>query len=361
MNDFYKFFGLSNVPKDFKDKQEVNNIYKTPKKDKRLEVPRFYNFETNNTHQMDILYMPEDTGYKYVLVIVDVGSRYVDAEPLKKIDSKEVVKAMNKIYKRKVLSKPERIIVDSGSEFKSDFERELEAQEIALKKALPGRKRQVGIVEKYNGILAKVLFMRMASEELVTGEPSTEWVDDLPMVIRAMNNKYGRTPKTEKELLKELNPMKDLKEDIIPLNTVVRVKLDEPKGITGERLHGRFRATDHRWSLEKYKVVDYIFDPIQPVLYKLDKKVGKNEGVAYTRNQLQVVQDDEEDPPYKDVVKSKKERELYIIRDIIGHRKYKGKDQYLIWWKGFKKDESTWEYSNNILKEKINKFKEKDS
>jgi hypothetical protein len=52
-----------------------------------------------------------------------------------------------------------------------------------------------------------------------------------------------------------------------------------------------------RWSLEKYKVIDWIFDPIEPVLYVIDKKLAKGEKVAYTKNQLQVVKESEEKPP----------------------------------------------------------------
>ena len=71
-----------------------------------------------------------------------------------------------------------------------------------LKKALTGRHRQVGLVEKYNGIIAKVLFMRMASEELLTGKRSAKWVSDLKIVIEAMNKRYGHCVPTEKQLLK---------------------------------------------------------------------------------------------------------------------------------------------------------------
>ena len=48
---------------------------------------------------------------------------------------------------------------------------------------------------------------------------------------------------------------------------------------------------------EKYKVVDWIFDPIEPVLYVIDKKIKPNEKVAYTKNQLQIVKESEERPP----------------------------------------------------------------
>ena len=57
--------------------------------------------------------------YKYALVVVDVASRYVDAQALTSKDSSKVVKAFEKIYSRK-LSFPNTIIVDPGKDFMGD-------------------------------------------------------------------------------------------------------------------------------------------------------------------------------------------------------------------------------------------------
>ena len=294
---FYKDFGLTPVSKEYKNNQEVYNIYKKPIKDKKGETPRIYDFSDNDTHQMDVLYMPADRGYKYCVVVVDIGTHKTDAEPIKEINSRTVLKAVQKIYSRGILEQPKKIISDSGKEFQGDFSKFFTHEKVYMKKALTGRHRQVGLVEKYNGIIAKVLFMRMASEELLTGKRSAKWVSDLKIVIEAMNKRYGHNSQTETQLLKKFNPYEELTQDLIPIGTVVRVQLDEPKNITGEKLHGVFRATDHRWSLEKYKVVDWIFDPIEPVLYVIDKKIKPNEKVAYTKNQLQIVKESEERPP----------------------------------------------------------------
>ena len=39
------------------------------------------NIEPKAVLQADLLYLPDDKGYKYALVCVDVGSGYTDAEP----------------------------------------------------------------------------------------------------------------------------------------------------------------------------------------------------------------------------------------------------------------------------------------
>ena len=49
-------------------------------------------------------------------------------------------------------------------------------------------------------------------------------------------------------------------------------------------------------------------------------------------------------------------KKLFIIKEIIDKKKVKGKDLYLIWWKGFSKDKRSWEPVENLLKELIKEF-----
>ena len=54
--------------------------------------------------------------YKYALVVVDIASRYKDAEALTTKESSEVAKAFEKTYSEK-LKWPEILMVDPGKEF----------------------------------------------------------------------------------------------------------------------------------------------------------------------------------------------------------------------------------------------------
>ena len=84
----------------------LDNLYKKPKLDKGLNRPRFQPRPANLIHQADLLYLPNDDGYKYALVVVDVGTRKTDAEPIKSHSASDVVAAFKKIYKRKILKLP---------------------------------------------------------------------------------------------------------------------------------------------------------------------------------------------------------------------------------------------------------------
>ena len=76
----------------------------------------------NDTHQADLLFLPHDRPgkgrklYKYALTVVDVASRYKEAEPLSSKDSGKVAKAFEKVYSRG-LKWPKNLQVDPGREF----------------------------------------------------------------------------------------------------------------------------------------------------------------------------------------------------------------------------------------------------
>ena len=49
--------------------------------------------EPGYIYQADLLFLPNDEGYKYALVVVDIGSGLCDAEPLKSKKTTEVKSA----------------------------------------------------------------------------------------------------------------------------------------------------------------------------------------------------------------------------------------------------------------------------
>ena len=76
----------------------------------------------NAIHEADILYLPNDNGYKYVLAVVDVATRYKIAVPLTNKTSKSVADAFTNIYNddNNPLRPPTQLSVDKGKEFYKD-------------------------------------------------------------------------------------------------------------------------------------------------------------------------------------------------------------------------------------------------
>ena len=82
---------------------------------------------------MDVAYMDKiakhNNGVKYLLVAVDVLSRYLRVQPTKTMYAKDCVEAFKKMIKTK---QPEKVWTDKGTEFKGEFKTFCENKKIHL-------------------------------------------------------------------------------------------------------------------------------------------------------------------------------------------------------------------------------------
>jgi hypothetical protein len=223
-----------------------------------------------------------------------MSTRLIDSEPIKNKDSKSVVEAIQKIYKRNILKQPSQIDSDSGSEFKKDFEVYLKQNNIKHKVALPNRHSQVGLAENANKRIAKPLFRRMLSEEILTGHSSVSWKTELKDVVDDINKLTIKRNKIKADKEKK-KPKPDILDqfkcngdacNLIPEGTKVRYLLDFPIDyITKKKIGSTFRETDIRWSPSEHAVTRILLKPNQPPTYLIDN----NPNVAYRKDQLQLI------------------------------------------------------------------------
>jgi hypothetical protein len=327
----------------------LENLFKIPKKDKGVNRGRLGNVSNAGAvHQADLLSLPEDKQYRYCLVVVDVYSRVTDAEPLKEKSAETVLSAFKKIYNRKILNLPTtQIEVDAGSEFKSVVHDWFISKGIRVRVAMAGRHRQQGLVETRNKIIGSALHKRMAGQELLTGQTSKEWVDDLPHLIRAMNKRTNETqPKVQAKIDKiPLTPqVQGDAKNIIPEGTKVRVALDNPIDVaTGKRLHGSFRSSDIRWSDKVRTVKEVLLKPQAPVTYLLDGHIGKRklEYIAYTKNQLSVIHENEQYP--LNAIRKANKNTTYVVEKILDQKTENGRVYLKVKWVGYPVSEASWE------------------
>jgi hypothetical protein len=342
------------------DNDIVQNLLRLPKKDKSYEASTTKCPTENYIHQVDLLFLPEDTtvipgsaarvkkeftqvnklrkaeklppykkdcGYKYLMVAVDIATGTCDAEPLKYKYPFIVRDALKRIYSRSSLITPHEIEVDAGNEFRGEFEEYFNSvSHVRRKKA--GRHRAQSVVEGVNSLLSKIIQTRMVSEELVNQESSYEWIEEIPDIIVVVNKHFYHPP-YEIDLENHI-PIKvkenTLAANILPIGTPVRIQLDNPvDAVKTKRLNGSFRIGDIRWENKVKEITQVYLRPDFPPMYEVDN----DNNVAYTRNQLQVVLSNEKQPTTK---KHKRE----IIEKILKRIK-KGKAiSFEVLWKSGK-------------------------
>ena len=295
--------------KDWLKKQAMWQIYLPAPK--YIPRPKFDIKVPNEVHQADLLFLPHDSVpigrskrrkiYKYALTVVDVASRYKDAEPLSSKYSDEVAKAFTNIYKR-ALKWPKLLQVDPGREFMGDVNKLMESHKVKIRRGEKGLHRAQGIVERFNRTLAERLFGHQYAQEILLearggkNVRSTEWVKRLPDVIKALNDETTRLTgmqpskaiKNKTVTVQSSAPTKIKNEKRLPNNVGVRY-LYQPGELEGGE---RRRATDPIWSLDIYRIDRAVIKPGDPILYYLN-------GVArgFVRQELLVIPQNTELPP----------------------------------------------------------------
>ena len=234
--------------------------------------PTFDVFVPNEVHQADLLFLPHDRSlrsrktYKYALTVVDVASRYKEAEPLASKESAEVATAFSTIYKRSRLKWPKLLQVDPGREFMGAVNKLMKSQNVKIRRGEKALHRSQAIVERFNRTLAEKLFGHQYAQEYLSAAASSkssnarsrEWVARLPDVINSLNKESTRlTGKTPLEAIKlpevkhlSSKSTKSRPESLLPRGVKVRY-LYQPGELEGGE---RRRATDPIWSLDLYEI-----------------------------------------------------------------------------------------------------------
>ena len=252
---------------------------------KNIVRPKFVNSIPNDTHQMDLLFLPHDKigkkKYKYALTVVDIASRYKDAEPLTEKSANTVADAILKIYKRGPLRFPKYVQVDSGTEFKGPVNQLFLKHRIHVRRGLPGLHRSQAIVENFNKQLSERLFSYQYHQEFYS-ERNTEWVKRLPAVIKAINSESGSDKKIKMKHI-EIETNSKHKEKLHDMNTKVRY-LYQPGEAEND---SKRRATDPIWSLGVYSIKRIVES--NPVLYYLREPAPQR---SFVKEELQIVPSD---------------------------------------------------------------------
>ena len=289
--------------KDWLKRQAIWQIYLPAPR--RIARPKFDLAVPNEVHQADLLFLPHDrVGRKtfcYALTVVDVASRYKEAEPLTSMTAAEVADALSWIYRRGPLKWPKLLQGDPGHEFMGAVSQLLAKHSVQVRRGRIDIHRDQGIIEHWNRTLAERLFGHQYTQEmrLPSGQRSTEWVARLPSVVAALNGEVTRlTGKKPSDAIKAKTVAQKpssvvpdrpvgLKEQRLPSGVGVRY-LYQPAELKG----GRRRAADPVWSLEVCRLGRSVTKPDEPVLYYLQDDPPR----GFVKEELLVVPPDTQLP-----------------------------------------------------------------
>lgn len=291
-------------------------------------IPR----EANYNLMADVLFLPTDkNGYKYLLVVVDLATNAFDIEPMKTKDAPTALTATKKIFKRKYVKKPYASIrTDAGTEFQGVFHKWLYDESIFHSVAKEGRHKQLANVESLNRTLGRLFNGYMNTIEIETKKSYREWTKVVP-IIREKLNKI-RYMKPGNSVTYDYPVQSYSVEPKYKVGDIVHVKLDEPENALGEKQ-----------PTKKFRMGDIRYDSTPRKITKVLYYTGGDSPYRYLVTGIKRTSYSE-----KELIPAEEEKEEYEVKQILDKIVEDGQTWYLVWYKGEKKAEASWQPERNV-------------
>uniref|UniRef100_A0A669EG75 Gypsy retrotransposon integrase-like protein 1 n=1 Tax=Oreochromis niloticus TaxID=8128 RepID=A0A669EG75_ORENI len=184
-------------------------------------------------------------GHRYILVVCDYATRYPEAFPLKKVKARQIANCLIQMFSR--VGIPKEIITDQGSNFTSNFMREV-YRLLGIKgiKTTPYHPQTDGLVERFNKTL-KAMLRKFVKD---TGADWDQWLPFLLFAYREVPQAstgfspfqllYGHAVRGPLDVLKEAweapNPRKQC--NVLSYVLKMRDKLEELQELANTHLVG---------------------------------------------------------------------------------------------------------------------------
>jgi hypothetical protein len=261
--------------------------------------PSYKIFQPNIFHEIDILYMSQYNGYKYILSLIDVHNSIVGIRALKDIKMLNVINATDDIYRKsKYLRYPQVIQGDSGFN-NTPFKEYCNENDIELKISAPYNSRQNAHVERLNNQIKYIISMYSLNDILDGNKKNMfNWVALIPEIEKYIN-KY-RTKKLDKRLrndklddIPDNNDKTPSNNTIYSIGSIVYLENKFPVDlITGKTAvkNKKRRIGDMLFDItKKYEIIDHYFMN-DVILYKI-KNIKNNKilPALYTKERLKLV------------------------------------------------------------------------
>jgi len=267
----------------------------------------------------------KNRGYRYILTVIDIFSRYAWARPLKSKRGEDVTAAFRDIFQEGRI--PKRLQTDQGREFENHHMRALlDEHNIELFSVKSAYK--AAIVERFNRTLKHRLWRYFTSEN------KQEWIDVLQDALYAYNHSVHRSIKRKPA---------DVTANVVGEVRDVMSKRPEPAaGRDDIRVGDKVRISKVKsvfakgylpnWTEEIF-TVERVIRKNKPFMYKL--KDYNNEVIegSFYRHEIQPIT---------------KTDDVYLVEKVIRRERRHGVRWCFVKWQGYPTSMNSWVRESDI-------------
>ena len=317
---------------DFLQKQESYTLHKiTSKKFPRRKIisPKPGVIASCDLADMSLLSRYNE-GYKYILVFIDIFSRFVQAVPIKRKDGITVTAALKNILESGHFNHLSRLNSDEGKEFYNQHVNQLLKSKKIILYSTSSREIKASIAERVIRTLKGKLYRYMSHQN------TRKYIDILPDIIDSYNNSshrslgYEQTPLQVHSLTdpqsieqqfsymyKNAKPSKRKVSSHLTVGQYVRIA-DEKRNSVFRRGY----TVQNTIEIFKIRKVD---TSQNPTIYFLEDLNGEPITGVFYRGELTPTHLPE-----------------YFHIDVIQTKKVAGRKKYLVRWRGYPESFNSW-------------------
>jgi hypothetical protein len=335
------FSGLSSFYRNLKDNKVIfkrSDLEKWIKSEDTytLHKPRYKKINRNKIIVSDIdeiwqadlidlkLLSKENDNFNYILMIIDVFSKYSWAFPLKNKSGENILEAFKKIFESG--RKPNKIHTDQGNEF---FNKNLKVylEKMNIELYFINSETKAAVVERFNRTIKERMW------RYFTYKNTYRYIDILEKLIDSYNNSYHRSIKTKPVLVNKNNSEQIFynlygffkNKDFDPGLVQIKFKIGDKVRIA--KFKKLFeKGYTQNWTKEIFTIDQVILTKKYPCYIIKDYYDEIIEGVFYEKELQKVYKTDN-----------------YYKYDKILKTRYKnGKKEYFVSWEGYPSKFNSW-------------------
>ena len=270
-----------------------------------------------------------NSGYKYILTVIDIFSKYAWAIPVKSKSSKDMLVAFETLFKKAGPRRPERLQTDAGKEF---LNKEVQAlfKQKNIHHFFSGSDQKAAVVERFNRTLKGRIWTYF------TAHQEDNYIDLLDKLVNAYNHSTHRSigmrpaDVQKKDEPKLFNKM--FGDDLSKVRSTQTPPLKEGQMVRVSKVKGAFeKGYMPNWSLEHF-IVSKVNDNSKRRVYKLQDFENEDISGNWYEDEIQPIR-----------------KNLYLIEKVLRTRKpAKGEKELFIKWEGWPTKFNSWIKESDI-------------
>lgn len=295
---------------------------------KKFERNKIIVYGIDDTWQADLIDLQnlskENNGYKYLLSVIDVFSKYAWVIPLKNKTQDSIIHAFTSIFKQR---KPKRLHTDAGSEFIGSSSQKF-LKENSIQFYILNSEMKASIVERFNRTLKEKMW------RYFTKKGKYIYYDILDDLLYAYNHSYHRSIKMRPIDVAKKN------QDLVFFN-LYGINLEKYDYDNTKEIFIKFKKGDLvRISKYKYKF-DKGYKPNWTTeIFTINKVILRDKPVYEIKDYNNTIIDGIfYDYELQKVLKTDN---IYKIEKVLKTRKNKGKIEYFVKWEGYPSSFNSW-------------------